>query len=135
MATVNGFFFIQFANCAAMEEVIDGGPWLFQGQLIVLQKWTPGLALRKHSHTKVPIWVKLRHIPIDLWTTDGLSMVARGIGRPLYPDAITKAGTRLDFARVYVMVDFNTTLPKHIVMMFPGEDGNEQPYRVDVEYE
>ncbi|KAL0439526.1 UNVERIFIED_CONTAM: hypothetical protein Slati_2435600 [Sesamum latifolium] len=37
--------------------------------------------------------------------------------------------------RVCVMMDFNATLPKHIVMIFPGEDGNEQPYIVDVEYE
>ncbi|KAL0427762.1 UNVERIFIED_CONTAM: hypothetical protein Slati_2951000 [Sesamum latifolium] len=125
MATVNGFFFIQFANCVALEEVIDGGPWLFQGQPIVLQKRTSGLALRKHGHTQVPIWVKLRHIPVELWTTDGLSTIASGIGRPLYRDAITKAGTRLDFARVCVMVDFNATLPKHIVMIFSGEDGNE----------
>ncbi|KAL0439843.1 UNVERIFIED_CONTAM: hypothetical protein Slati_2467300 [Sesamum latifolium] len=103
--TVNGFFFIQFANCAAMEEVIDGGPWLFQGQPIVLQKWTPGLALRKHGHTQVSIWVKLRHLPVELWTTEGLSM--------MYPDAITKAGTRLHFARAYrVDVEYEWTPSK-----------------------
>ncbi|KAL0413833.1 UNVERIFIED_CONTAM: hypothetical protein Sradi_1585000 [Sesamum radiatum] len=96
---------------------------------------TPSLALRKHGYTQVPIWVKLKHIPVVLWTTDGLSTIVSGIGRLLYTDPITKAGTRLDFARVCVMVDFNATLPKYIVMMFSGEDGNEQPYRVDVEYE
>ncbi|KAL0455390.1 UNVERIFIED_CONTAM: LINE-1 reverse transcriptase [Sesamum latifolium] len=135
IATVNGFFFIQFTNCTAMEEVIDGGPWLFQGQPIVLQHWVPGMALRKHGHTQVPIWVKLCHLPVELWTSDGLSTIASGIGRPLYLDAITKAGTRLNFARVCVMVDFNSTLPKHLVVMFSGEDGGEQPFRVDIEYE
>ncbi|KAL0455562.1 UNVERIFIED_CONTAM: hypothetical protein Slati_0895400 [Sesamum latifolium] len=131
---VNGFFFIQFTNYAAMEEVIDGGPWLFQGQQIVLQRWTPGMALRKHGHTQVLIWIKIRHLPVELWTTDGLSTIASGIGRPLYPDAIIKASTRLDFARVCVMVNFNLSLPKHLVLMFLGEDGSEQPYRVDIEY-
>ncbi|KAL0285154.1 UNVERIFIED_CONTAM: hypothetical protein Sradi_7181600 [Sesamum radiatum] len=112
-ATSNGFFFFQFKTAAAMEEVIEGGPWLFQGQPIVLQKWEPGMVLRKLQHTQVPVWIKLRHLPVELWTTEGLSTVASGIGKPLYPDAITRACTRLDFARVCIMLDISSKLPKH----------------------
>ncbi|KAK4381838.1 Transposon TX1 uncharacterized protein [Sesamum angolense] len=72
-ATSNGFFFFRFTTAAAMEEVIEGGPWLFQGQPIVLQKWEPGMALRKLKHTQVPVWIKLRYLPVELWTTDGVS--------------------------------------------------------------
>ncbi|KAL0439855.1 UNVERIFIED_CONTAM: hypothetical protein Slati_2468500 [Sesamum latifolium] len=134
-ATINGFFFIMFESANAMDEVIDGRPWLFHGQPLVLQRWEPGMALRQHSHTQVPVWIKLRHLPIEYWIEDGLSIVASGIGRPLYPDAIRKACTRLDFARVCIMLDFSSTLPKHIVVMAPKEDGSESPCRVDVEYE
>ena len=35
-ATANRFFFFQFKSVIDMEEVIEGGPWLFQGQPIVL---------------------------------------------------------------------------------------------------
>ncbi|KAL0288032.1 UNVERIFIED_CONTAM: hypothetical protein Sradi_7110700 [Sesamum radiatum] len=88
-----------------MEEVIEGCPWLYLGQPIVLQKWEPGMVLRKLKHTEVPMWIKHRHLPVELWTTEGLSTVASGIGRPLYPNAITRACTRLDFARVCVMLN------------------------------
>ncbi|KAL2237638.1 UNVERIFIED_CONTAM: hypothetical protein Sindi_0955500 [Sesamum indicum] len=104
-STNNGFFFLQFKSVAAMEDVIEGGPWLFQGQPIVLQKWEPGMVLRKLQHTQVPVWIKLRHLPVELWTDEGLSTVASGVGKPLHPDAITRACTRLDFARVCVMLD------------------------------
>ncbi|KAL0455555.1 UNVERIFIED_CONTAM: hypothetical protein Slati_0894700 [Sesamum latifolium] len=117
------------------KRVIEGGPWLFQGQPIVLQKWEPGMVLRKLQHTQVPVWIKLRHLPVELWTTEGLSTVASGIGKPLYPDAITRACTRLDFARVCIMLDIHSKLPKHIVIMVPREDGGETPCKVDVEYE
>ncbi|KAL0451195.1 UNVERIFIED_CONTAM: hypothetical protein Slati_1097600 [Sesamum latifolium] len=120
---------------AAMEEVIEGGPWLLQGQPTVLQKWVPGMALRRHGHSQIPIRIKLRHLPVELWTIDGLSTVASGIGRPLYPDAIMKACTRLDFVCVCVMIDFNASLPKHVIVVAPGDDGSEHPCRVDVEYE
>ncbi|KAL0420743.1 UNVERIFIED_CONTAM: hypothetical protein Slati_3097200 [Sesamum latifolium] len=110
-----------------MEEVIEAGPWLFQGQPIILQQWESGMALRRHKHTQVPVWIRLWRLPVEFWTNDGLSTVASGIGRPLYQDAITKACTRLDFARVCVMLDISSMLPKHIVVMVPKEDGGETP--------
>ncbi|KAL0295563.1 UNVERIFIED_CONTAM: hypothetical protein Scaly_3099500 [Sesamum calycinum] len=82
-----------------------------------------------------PVWIKLRHLPVELWTTEGLSTVASGIGRPLYPDAITRACTRLDFARVCVMLNVSSKLPKHVVIMMPNELGGESACKVDVEYE
>ncbi|KAL0318194.1 UNVERIFIED_CONTAM: Transposon TX1 uncharacterized protein [Sesamum calycinum] len=94
-ATVTGFYFFQFKTEAAMEEVIEGGPWLFQG----------------------------------------LSTVASGIGKPLYPDAITRACTRLDFARVCVMLDISSKLPQQVIIMIPLENGGESACKVDVEYE
>ncbi|KAL0285440.1 UNVERIFIED_CONTAM: hypothetical protein Sradi_7174000, partial [Sesamum radiatum] len=72
---------------------------------------------------------------VELWTTEGLSIVASGVGKPLYPDAITRACTRLDFARVCVMLDISAKLLKHIVIMIPKEDGSEMACKVDVEYE
>ncbi|KAL0455477.1 UNVERIFIED_CONTAM: hypothetical protein Slati_0886900 [Sesamum latifolium] len=107
IATINSFFFISFKTMGAMDDAIDGGPWLFQGHPFVLQRWEPGMALRKHSHTQVPVWIKLRHLPVELWTEDGLSTIASGVGKPLYPDSIMKTCTRLDFAHVFVMLDFN----------------------------
>ncbi|KAL2230732.1 UNVERIFIED_CONTAM: hypothetical protein Sindi_1667600 [Sesamum indicum] len=133
--TNNGFFFLQFKSVADMEDVIEGGPWLFQGQPIVLQKWEPGMVLRKLQHTQVPVWIKLRHLPVEFWIDEGLSTVASGVGKPLYPNAITRACTRLDFARVCVMLDVTSNLPKHIIIMNPDEDGGESPCKVDVEYE
>ncbi|KAL2235624.1 UNVERIFIED_CONTAM: hypothetical protein Sindi_1294600 [Sesamum indicum] len=98
-------------------------------------KEVTGMVLRKQQHTQVPVWIKLRHLPVEFWTEEGLSTVASGVGKPLYPDAITKACTRLDFARVCVMVDVTSNLPKHILIMNPDEDKGESPCKVDVEYE
>ncbi|KAL0295452.1 UNVERIFIED_CONTAM: hypothetical protein Sangu_3198400 [Sesamum angustifolium] len=107
-----GSSFSNLKRSRPWRNVIEGGPWLYLGQPIVLQKWEPGMVLRKLKHTEVPVWIKLRHLPVELWTTEGLSTVASGIGRPLYPDAITRACTRLDFARVCIMLNVSSKLPK-----------------------
>ncbi|KAL2243048.1 UNVERIFIED_CONTAM: hypothetical protein Sindi_0422800 [Sesamum indicum] len=122
-AMTKRFFFFRFKIIVAMEEVIEGGPWLFQGQPIMLLKWEPGM-------------IKLRHSKVELWTNDGLNMVESGIGRPLYPYAITRRTcTRLDFARICVMLDINAKLPKHLVIMSPTEESREIACKVDVKYE
>ncbi|KAL2249913.1 UNVERIFIED_CONTAM: hypothetical protein Sindi_2465000 [Sesamum indicum] len=72
---------------------------------------------------------------VELWTEEELSTVASGVGKPLYPDAITRACTRLDFARVCVMLDISSKLPNHITIMTPDDDCGEYPCKVDVEYE
>ncbi|KAL0294404.1 UNVERIFIED_CONTAM: hypothetical protein Sangu_3177400 [Sesamum angustifolium] len=119
-----------------MEDVIEGGPWLFQGQPIVLQCWEQGMSLRRQQHTHVPVWIRLKHLPMEYWTEEGLSTVASGIGTPLYSDGITKACSRLDYARVCVMLNYDSELPKHLVVISPVlRNGKEDPKRVDVEYE
>ncbi|KAL2226400.1 UNVERIFIED_CONTAM: hypothetical protein Sindi_1998700 [Sesamum indicum] len=118
-ATANGFFFFQFKTLIDMENVIEGGPWLFQGQPIVLQKWEPGMAMRKLQHKHVPVWIKLRHLPMEYWTIDGLSTVASGVGKPLYPDAITRACTRLDFAREWLPPKCTNCMTLHMAKDCP----------------
>ncbi|KAL0281796.1 UNVERIFIED_CONTAM: hypothetical protein Sradi_7286500 [Sesamum radiatum] len=135
-ATANGFYFFQFQTLAYMEEIIEEGPWLIQGQPIVLQAWEPGMSLRRHKHIQIPVWIRIRHLPMEYWTVDGLSAVASGIGTPLYTDKITQACSRLDFARVCVMIKFHSKLPKHLVIISPFlREGKEVPIKVDIDYE
>ncbi|KAL0292755.1 UNVERIFIED_CONTAM: hypothetical protein Sradi_6976200 [Sesamum radiatum] len=73
---------------------------------------------------------------MEYWTEDGLSAVASGVGVPLYVDRITKECSRLDYARVCVMLDYSTVLPKHVVLISPVlQDGKEIPIKVDIKYD
>lgn len=63
-------------------------------------------------------------------------MIASGIGKPLYQDAITKQYSRVDYARVCVLVDFDANLPKHLVLLLPSIDqGRVGKCKVRIEYE
>ncbi|KAL0302324.1 UNVERIFIED_CONTAM: hypothetical protein Scaly_3036500 [Sesamum calycinum] len=95
-----------------------------------------GMSLRRQKHKQIPIWIRLKHLPMEYWTEDGLSIVASGVGTPLYADKITRNCSRLDFARICVMLDYSSTLLKHLVVISPHlRDGKEVPTRVDIEYE
>ncbi|KAL0345669.1 UNVERIFIED_CONTAM: hypothetical protein Sradi_4398200 [Sesamum radiatum] len=73
---------------------------------------------------------------MEYWTTEGLSMVASGVGKPLYQEAVTRNCSRLDYARVCIMLDYNSTLPKHVIAIQSNRNGKtEVPCKIDVEYE
>ncbi|KAL2228438.1 UNVERIFIED_CONTAM: hypothetical protein Sindi_1823500 [Sesamum indicum] len=71
----------------------------------------------------------LRHLPMEFWTTEGLCTMVSGVGKPLYPDAITRACTRLDFARretlCKVDVEYEWLPPKCSTCMSLGHEANE----------
>ncbi|KAL0303706.1 UNVERIFIED_CONTAM: hypothetical protein Sradi_6238700 [Sesamum radiatum] len=126
IATVNGFSFIQFKTCTAIEEVSRPTDLCSNDGNLVCHY--------ENTATQVPVWIKLCHLSVEVWTPDGLKTIARRVGLPLCPDAIMKACTRLDFALVCVMLDFDSILPKHLVILVPRDDGRETPCRMDVEY-
>ncbi|KAK4409451.1 hypothetical protein Sango_0018100 [Sesamum angolense] len=127
---------LQVQDQAAMEEIIEEGPWLFHGQPIVIQCWEQGMSLWRQKLTQIPVWVRLKHLPMEYWTDDGLGTVASGVGIPLYTDKITKNCSRIDYAWVCVMLDYNSTLPKHLIVMNPlMQEGHEVPVKIDIEYE
>ncbi|KAL0423922.1 UNVERIFIED_CONTAM: hypothetical protein Sradi_0927000 [Sesamum radiatum] len=118
-ATSSGFYFFHFQTRMAMEVVIEGGPWLFQGQPIVLQFWEQGMSLRRQKHTKIPVWIRMKHLPMEYWTDEGLSTVASGIGTPLYTDGITKDCSRLDFARAELRDELKTGVANPEFILVP----------------
>lgn len=63
---------------------------------------------------KVPIWIQLPNLNLDLWAPANLGKVASYVGIPVTTDAFTAARSRIDYARVLVEVPFHGKLPKEI---------------------
>ncbi|KAL0445881.1 UNVERIFIED_CONTAM: hypothetical protein Slati_1716000 [Sesamum latifolium] len=99
------------------------------------EKWVPGLPLSKHCPTHVSIWIRLKHLPMEFLTDEGLSTIASAVGKPLYSDRITRACSRLDFSCICVLLDYSSTLPKHLIVISPTKGGDKIPCHIDVEYE
>ncbi|GJW13647.1 zinc knuckle CX2CX4HX4C containing protein [Tanacetum coccineum] len=51
---------------AGLEAVLEGGPWLIRNSPIILKKWSMDTKLLKEELTRIPIWVKLHDVPIQV---------------------------------------------------------------------
>ncbi|KAB5516246.1 hypothetical protein DKX38_026894 [Salix brachista] len=119
-------------NEAAMQAVMEKGPWLFGGKAILLQQWHPSYKFDKNKISKLPVWVRLHGLPFPLWSQTGLSLAASVVGRPLSCDSQTYNCERLEYARLCVEID--ASLPK-VTSFDIVSPLSAEPLTVEVEYE
>ncbi|GKF69511.1 hypothetical protein Tco_0202568, partial [Tanacetum coccineum] len=105
----DGVFYFKFTSVTGMEQIMEKGPWMIRNQPLLLNKWTPNLALSKDEVKKVPIWVKIHKIPVVAYSEDGLSLIASQIVKPIVLDAFTSSMCsdpwgRMGFARAMIEV-------------------------------
>ncbi|CAH1435588.1 unnamed protein product [Lactuca virosa] len=86
-----GFFFFKFSDEQGMLCILEGSPWLmFNNMPLFLQRWRPGLTLTKNSHDKIPVWIKIYDLPLEVWSGDNLCIIASKLGVPLAFDSFTE---------------------------------------------
>ncbi|KAL7613952.1 hypothetical protein Lser_V15G08133 [Lactuca serriola] len=83
MENHKGYYFFKFKTDEGMLLALENGPWTINNIPIFLKRWTPGLVLdkSKHDKLKLPVWIRIYDIPLELWNKDGplveLDMLAR----------------------------------------------------------
>ncbi|XVE88719.1 hypothetical protein DITRI_Ditri19aG0091600 [Diplodiscus trichospermus] len=105
--TGRNLFIIQFLSAKKRDSVLEKGPWHIQNKPLIIRKREPGMSSLDLDLTRVPVWIHLRNVPLELFTKDGLSYIANLVGTPLYMDWIIATQKRLAFAKICVELDIN----------------------------
>lgn len=90
LALENDGFMFKFEYKMVLNWVLEGGSWFIAQRPLLLQKWMPGFVLEKLSMHKFPLWVKFWQVPLELFTSDGLSHISWFIAQS---DRATQAGS------------------------------------------
>ena len=72
-------FIIQFPNSSTRDRVLESGPWHIQNKPLIVRKWEPGMKSIEFNMAKLPVWIQLRAVPLELLTQKGLSYIASAI--------------------------------------------------------
>ncbi|KAJ9547938.1 hypothetical protein OSB04_020481 [Centaurea solstitialis] len=121
-----GNFFFKFNSEQGLNFVFENGPWLFNGMPIFIQKWQPGLCFDKPEPKKVPLWVNIFVLPLDVWDFEIISYIASVVGEPISVDRYTeemcetKSG-RANFAIILVNASADYDLPTEIDAIVLGK--------------
>ncbi|KAL4332194.1 hypothetical protein GQ457_07G002510 [Hibiscus cannabinus] len=111
-------YLINFPSQRVRDWVLESGPWHIQQKSLILRKWLPGMIPDVISLYYAPIWVKLWHIPLELYSRQGLGYLASALGKPLYTDRSTALKKQLEYAKICVDVEAKIVLPASITVDF-----------------
>ncbi|GJW11233.1 zinc knuckle CX2CX4HX4C containing protein [Tanacetum coccineum] len=122
-----------------LEAVLEGGLWLIRKSLIILKKWSMDTRLLKEELTRIPIWVKLHDVPIQVFEEDGISLIATFIGKPVTLDSYTSftcndSWGMSSFARCLIEVNSEADLVDVVTIGIPSlseDDFTKETIRVD----
>ncbi|GAV91992.1 DUF4283 domain-containing protein/zf-CCHC_4 domain-containing protein, partial [Cephalotus follicularis] len=126
----NGVFLVRFENRQARDWVLENGPWDVWGYHLANRPWSQGMSLSLGECKSMPVWVKLKGVPIQFWNKVGLSYIASVLGKPIQMDATPMNRYALLFARVCVDMNATSSFPESITLEL--EDGSTTS--IEVEY-
>nr|GEX15550.1 RNA-directed DNA polymerase, eukaryota, reverse transcriptase zinc-binding domain protein [Tanacetum cinerariifolium] len=96
---------------------------------------------KKSKPTKLPLWVKFKKLPLEAWSTKGISAITSRLGKPLIMDQVTTnmcnmGNGRAGFARVLIKVEACKGLLDQIEIMYRNNENMEIERKfVKVEYD
>ncbi|GJZ20294.1 retrovirus-related pol polyprotein from transposon 17.6 [Tanacetum coccineum] len=135
------FFLFQFNSREGMENVLENGPWLIRKVPLLLNKWTPDTILKKDEIKRVPVWVKMHHVPIVAYSEIGLSLITTQIGKPIMLDSYTSnmclhSWGRSTYARALIEISAEDAFKESLVIAIPSSDNEGHSLAtIEIEYE
>ncbi|XP_048496311.1 uncharacterized protein LOC125495591 [Beta vulgaris subsp. vulgaris] len=125
----NGFFVVQFANLRDKTKVLNGRPWTFDQNLILLSEIEGELQPSNMSLTLCPFWLRIYNLPMAYRTEKHIKMIANSMGEVLEYDS---DGILWDkSARIRVLLD--VTKPLRRIQRISLKKG--EPVMVEIKYE
>lgn len=98
---------------------MDRGPWFILQKPLFLRCSQSG-PVEKLSLQKIPIWVKLWNVPLEMFSPEKVGCIANALGKPVHLDKATAKHRRVSFARICVEANSENNLPKSIEVDIEG---------------
>ncbi|GJX73332.1 RNA-directed DNA polymerase, eukaryota, reverse transcriptase zinc-binding domain protein [Tanacetum coccineum] len=125
----NEVCFFKFKSLDGMNHVINQSPWMVKGKPMIVQEWDPSVNIEKVEPCKIPIWARMINVPLEAWSSRGISTLASRLGRPIMMDSMTASMCysgigRIGYARVLVEINAKKGLPEKIDIVYKDDMSN-----------
>ncbi|GJX54177.1 zinc knuckle CX2CX4HX4C containing protein [Tanacetum coccineum] len=112
------------SDTSSLEDVLENETWMIRNSPIILKKWSMNTCLCKKELTRIPVWVKIHDVPIQVFSEDGLSIIASQIGKPIMLDSYTssmciESWGRSSFTRCLIEINADDVLKESLTMGVP----------------
>jgi hypothetical protein len=110
--TTPGLFLFQFAHALDMEAVLQGGPWMFDNHMLILDRVQLGVQIENIPLHHVDFWVQVHNLPVGLMAEKVGKKLANYIGSFVEYDKNNNTSIWRQYMRLRVRVDVRQPLKK-----------------------
>ncbi|CAN1121856.1 hypothetical protein LINPERHAP2_LOCUS1027, partial [Linum perenne] len=103
-------YLVRFEEEKDYFNALTGGPWMIFDHYLVVQQWDPSFRVSTKLPSKMVVWVRFPHLPIQLYHNQILTSLGNLIGRTIKMDHNTQTAVRGKFARIAVEIDLSEPL-------------------------
>jgi hypothetical protein len=107
-----GKFLFHFAHPIDMEAVLNGGPWTFDNNMLILEQVQLGMQIERIPLFHVNMWVQVHNLPMGLMRESVGNKLANYIGAFMEYDKNNQTSFWRQYMRVRVKVDVRLPLKK-----------------------
>ncbi|KAH7850906.1 hypothetical protein Vadar_004457 [Vaccinium darrowii] len=107
-----GIYQVVFGNKMDLLRVLAGNPWLYNNQLIVLQRWSEGVLPDEINFSYSPFWIQLWGMPLEFMSIDVGKRMMDGFGDVQQVSIAQLSGNQGRCVRVKVELDLQKPLPR-----------------------
>ncbi|KAL0741816.1 hypothetical protein Bca4012_083329 [Brassica carinata] len=119
---------VKVPNDFIRNKIVEQEIWHIGTSLFYVTQWSAEVAISPPTMTSIPLWAHVRGVPFDLYTREGLSLVAGLIGHPVEADEFTIKMVSLEVAHLKVRADCTKPLPDVVELV--RQDGSFIPVSV-----
>ena len=99
------YYIIHFEYPTDQEYILREGPWSVDGALLVVEQWTPNLALNRIQLTFFTTWVQVHNLPLEYHDIDLAHFMGDLIGEYVSMDWRPPFPQNICFLRLQVRID------------------------------
>jgi 14-3-3 protein epsilon len=110
--TTPDLFLFQFAHALDMEAVLQGGPWMFDNHMLILDRVQLGVQIENIPLHHVDFWVQVHNLPVGLMAEKVGKKLANYIGSFVEYDKNNNTSIWRQYMRLRVRVDVHQPLKK-----------------------
>ncbi|GAU47810.1 hypothetical protein TSUD_404150 [Trifolium subterraneum] len=126
-----GLYLFKFFHPIYVEEVMNGGPWLFDNYMLVIDRMKVGVALHDIPLYHVIFWVQIHNVPVGMMLEKVGKGLANYIGEFVEYDKNNSTSFWWQYMRVKVRVDVRRPLKIEKKIMLNGGLGSVVKFKYE----
>ena len=119
-------FLFTFQEESTQKKAVEDGPWMYQKNVIVMEKFVPNKTIDEYEFKTIPIWVRAFGIPMGAMSKETGDLIGDRIGETLDVDLDDTGDASGEYMRIKVRIDINNPIARYTELIIERDEEEDQ---------